>query len=346
MAETAAGPLAGARILVTGAAGFIGFHCATALLDAGAIVTGLDDLNPYYDPALKRARLARLAPRNGFDFVEIDLAQHDAVVALVARMKPDYVLHLAAQAGVRWSLSNPRAYLKSNMDGFLSILEACRATPPRHLVYASSSSVYGLNATLPFSEHAGADHPLSLYAATKRANELMAHTYAHLYRTPLTGLRFFTVYGPWGRPDMAYWKFTRDILAGTPIELYDATAMSRDFTHVDDVVQAILRLLPLPAAADPAFDARRPDPARSSAPFRVFNIGNHAPVALMEFVELLEAACGRSARIIHRPRQPGDAPATFAAVEDLAALTGFAPRTRLADGLAGFVAWFREHHGR
>jgi UDP-glucuronate 4-epimerase len=336
--------LAGARILLTGAAGFIGFHCARALLEAGAEVTGLDDLNAYYDPALKAARLERLAhPR--FAFRGLDLADHDAVVALIRELRPDHVLHLAAQAGVRWSLSNPRAYLRSNMDGFLSVLEGCRAAPPRHLVFASSSSVYGLNATLPFSEHAGADHPVSLYAATKRANELMAHTYAHLYGLPQTGLRFFTVYGPWGRPDMAYWKFTRAILAGEPIELYDAASQSRDFTYVDDVVAAILRLLPLAPAPDPAFDPARPDPARSSAPFRVFNIGNHSPVPLLEFVATIEAACGRKAEILHRPRQPGDAQRTFAAVDDLAALTGFAPSTPLAEGIGRFVRWYREYHG-
>ena len=339
-----ADPLAGARVLVTGAAGFIGYHCASALPEAGAEVTGLDNLNDYYDPALKRARLERLShPR--FRFERLDLAEHDATVTAITALKPDYVLHLAAQAGVRWSLSNPRAYLRSNMDGFLAVLEGCRAAPPRHVVYASSSSVYGLNATVPFSEHAGADHPLSLYAATKRANELMAHTYAHLYALPLTGLRFFTVYGPWGRPDMAYWKFTRAILAGEPIELYDAANMSRDFTYVDDVVRAILRLLPVPAAPDPNFDPARPDPARGAAPYRVFNIGNHSPVRLPEFLATVEAACGRRAMVIHKPRQPGDAPATFAAVEDLAALTGFAPSTRLADGIERFVAWYREHHG-
>jgi UDP-glucuronate 4-epimerase len=336
--------LSGARVLVTGAAGFIGFHCARALLDAGAEVTGLDDLNPYYDPALKAARLAGLA-RPRFAFQQADLADHEATVALITALKPDYVLHLAAQAGVRWSLSNPRAYLKSNMDGFLSVLEGCRAAPPRHLVYASSSSVYGLNATVPFSEHAGVDHPVSLYAATKRANELMAHTYAHLYGLPLTGLRFFTVYGPWGRPDMAYWKFTRAILAGEPIELYDAANQSRDFTYVDDVVAAILRLLPLPAQPDPSFDVARPDPARSSAPYRIFNIGNHSPVRLLDFLVAVEAACGRRADVVHLPRQPGDARQTFAAVDDLAALTGSAPATPLADGIARFVAWYREYHG-
>lgn len=336
--------LAGARVLVTGAAGFIGYHCAEALLDAGAEVTGLDDLNPYYDQSLKQARLARLSGRARFDFHRLDLADHEATVALIGALRPDYVLHLAAQAGVRWSLTNPRAYLKSNMDGFLAVLEGCRATPPRHVVYASSSSVYGLNAALPFSEHAGVDHPLSLYAATKRANELMAHTYAHLFGLPLTGLRFFTVYGPWGRPDMAYWKFTRAILAGEPIELYDAEAMSRDFTYVDDVVAAILRLLPIAATPDPTFDAARPDPARSMAPYRLFNIGNRSPVKLPDFLATIEAACGRHARVIHKPREPGDAPATFADVDDLAAVTGFAPATPLENGIRRFVAWFRDYH--
>ncbi len=336
--------LAGARILVTGAAGFIGFHCAGALLAAGAEVVGMDNLNAYYDPALKEARVELLSRHSRFALHRQDLAAPGAAAAIAA-LRADYVLHLAAQAGVRYSLTDPAAYLKSNMDGFLSVLEACRAAPPKHLVYASSSSVYGLNAALPFSEHAGADHPLSLYAATKRANELMAHTYAHLFGLPSSGLRFFTVYGPWGRPDMAYWRFTRAILAGETVELYAAAEMQRDLTYVDDVVAAILRLLPLAPAGDPGFDATRPDPASSTAPYRVLNIGNHTPVPLPELLATIEQACGRRANVVHKPRQPGDGLRTWAAVDDLAALTGFAPRTRLADGMARFVAWYRAHHG-
>ncbi len=336
--------LNGARVLVTGAAGFIGLHCSEALLSAGARVTGVDDLNAYYDPSLKEARLARLVRRNNFAFEKLDLARHDEVVDLVGMLRPDYILHLAAQAGVRYSLEAPRSYLHSNMDGFLSVLEAARASPPRHLVFASSSSVYGNSTALPFSEHADADHPVSLYAATKRANELIAHSYASIYGLKLTGLRFFTVYGPWGRPDMSYWKFTRAILADEPIELYDAARMSRDFTYVDDVVEAVTRLLPIPATPDPSFDWSRTDPARSDAPWRLLNIGNHRPVPLLDMVAQIEEACGRKAKIRHLPRPPGDVYATYANVDDLAALTGFAPRTSFEDGIRRFVAWFRDYY--
>jgi UDP-glucuronate 4-epimerase len=324
------------RVIVTGAAGFIGFHLARRLLDGGVPVVGVDNLNDYYDPALKRARLARLEGRNGFAFVQADIADYDRIRATFEEFRPTEIVHLAAQAGVRYSLDHPRAYVSANVDGFLSILEACRSHPVRHLIYASSSSVYGANTKVPFSEQDRADHPVSLYAATKRANELMAHTYAHLFGVPATGLRFFTVYGPWGRPDMAYYKFTKAIVEGQPIEVFNGGRMSRDFTYVDDVVEAMVRLLDHPppgAAGDP-----------DAAPHALYNIGNHTPVALERFIAVIEAATGRTARRIDRPMQPGDVPATFADVSGLAAAVGFAPRTSIEDGIARFVAWFRDYH--
>lgn len=332
------------RILLTGAAGFVGFHVTEALLDAGATVLGLDNLTPYYDPALKQARLDRLLPRNGFSFGQIDIADYDAVQAAFIGFRPQVVIHLAAQAGVRYSLENPRAYASANLDGFLSILEACRHNPVDHLVYASSSSVYGANAKVPFSEHDGADHPVSLYAATKRANELMAHSYSHLYGIPTTGLRFFTVYGPWGRPDMAYFKFTKAILEGRPIDVYAEAQMSRDFTYVDDIREAIVRLAGKPAEADPDFDPARPDPATAAAPFRIYNIGNHTPVRLDRFITVVEEACGRKAIKRHLPAQPGDVPATYADVSDLAARVGFSPDTPIEHGMARFVDWYRSFY--
>lgn len=332
------------RVLLTGAAGFVGFHVTQALLDKGVHVLGLDNLTPYYDPALKRARLERLLPRNGFSFIERDIADYDAVQADFAAFRPEVVIHLAAQAGVRYSLDNPRAYASANLDGFLSILEACRHNPVDHLVYASSSSVYGANAKVPFSEHDGADHPVSLYAASKRANELMAHSYSHLYGIPATGLRFFTVYGPWGRPDMAYFKFTKAILEGEPIEVYAEGEMSRDFTYVDDIREAIVRLAGKPPAADPAFDPAAPDPATAAAPWRIYNIGNHTPVRLDRFIAVIEKACGKAAVKRHLPMQPGDVPATYADVRDLAAAVGFRPDTPIEDGIARFVAWYREFY--
>jgi UDP-glucuronate 4-epimerase len=334
-----------ARILVTGAAGFIGFHVAQALLERRSEVLGLDNLTPYYDPALKQARLARLLPQPGFAFAELDIAEPEAVMARFAAFRPDAVIHLAAQAGVRYSLDNPHAYARSNLDGFLSILEACRHHPVRHLIYASSSSVYGANGRTPFSEHDGADHPVSLYAATKRANELMAHSYAHLYGIPATALRFFTVYGPWGRPDMAYFKFTKAILEGRSIDVYAESEMSRDFTYVDDVSEAIVRLVSAPPSPDPAFDPARPDPATATAPWRIYNIGNHTPVRLDRFIAVLEQACGRPALKRHLPMQPGDVPATYADVADLAARVGFAPQTPIETGIARFVAWYRDFYG-
>lgn len=330
------------RVLLTGAAGFVGFHVTEALLARGSQVLGIDNLTPYYDPALKQARLDRLLPRNGFNFEPIDIADYDALQAAFASFKPEVVIHLAAQAGVRYSLDNPRAYAHSNLDGFLSVLEACRHNPVAHLVYASSSSVYGANAKVPFSEHDGADHPVSLYAATKRANELMAHSYSQLYGIPATGLRFFTVYGPWGRPDMAYFKFTKAILEGKPIDVYAEGEMSRDFTYVDDISEAIVRLAALPP--EPAA-AQASDPATAAAPWRIYNIGNHTPVRLDRFIEVIEEACGKQAIKRHLPMQPGDVRATYADVSDLIARVDFRPDTPIEDGIARFVAWYREFYG-
>ncbi|WP_439497820.1 NAD-dependent epimerase [Bosea sp. (in: a-proteobacteria)] len=333
------------RVLLTGAAGFVGFHVTEALLAQGTAVLGIDSLNAYYDPALKQARLDRLTPRNGFSFEQLDIADYDALQAAFARFRPDAVIHLAAQAGVRYSIEQPRAYSTANLDGFLSVLEACRHHPVRHLIYASSSSVYGANAKVPFSEHDNADHPVSLYAATKRANELMAHSYAHLYGIPATGLRFFTVYGPWGRPDMAYFKFTKAILEGRPIDVYAESEMSRDFTYIDDVSEAIVRLVACPPAPSPDFDPSKPDPATAAAPCRIYNIGNHTPVRLDRFISVIEEACGRPAIKRHLPMQPGDVVATYADVSALAARVGFSPSTSIEDGIARFVAWYRAFYG-
>jgi UDP-glucuronate 4-epimerase len=332
------------RILLTGAAGFVGFHVTQALLARGVAVLGVDNLTPYYDPALKQARLDRLLPHAGFAFANLDIADHDGLLAAFAEYRPDVVIHLAAQAGVRHSLDNPRAYAHSNLDGFLSVLEACRAHPVAHLIYASSSSVYGANAKVPFSEHDGADHPVSLYAATKRANELMAHSYAHLYGIPATALRFFTVYGPWGRPDMAYFKFTKSILEGKPIDVYAEGEMSRDFTYVDDVSEAIVRLCGKPPRPKPNGDPAAPDPASAAAPWRIFNIGNHTPVRLDRFIAVIEAACGKAAIRRHLPMQPGDVRATYADVADLMAAVDFRPDTPIEDGIARFVAWYRDFY--
>lgn len=335
------------KVIVTGAAGFIGFHVAERLLRDGAAVLGLDNLNAYYDPALKRARLARLEARSGFEFALCHLVDDERVAGLFESFRPTHVVHLAAQAGVRHSIEKPKDYLKANIDGFLSVLEACRRAPVRHLLYASSSSVYGANETVPFSEHDGADHPVSLYAATKRANELMAHAYAHLFAIPATGLRFFTVYGPWGRPDMAYYGFTRAILEGRPIELFNGGRMSRDFTYIDDAVDAIAALLDAPPP-DPERSRRHPasSPALSAtAPFALFNVGNHTPVSLEDFVAAIERATGIGAERIYRPMQPGDVPSTYADLDDLTARTGLAPGTSIEEGIARFVAWFRDYHG-
>ena len=333
------------RVLLTGAAGFIGFHVARALLDRGIAVLGIDNLTPYYDPALKQARLDLLLGRDGFAFEPIDIADYDGLLAAAKAFGPDVVIHLAAQAGVRYSLENPRAYARSNLDGFLSVLETCRALAVAHLIYASSSSVYGANAQSPFSEHDGADHPVSLYAATKRANELMAHAYAHLYGIPATALRFFTVYGPWGRPDMAYFKFTRAILEGRPIEVYAEAQMSRDFTYVDDVSEAIVRLGPRPPIAATQDRSGQTDPATAAAPWRIYNIGNHTPVRLDRFIAVIEAACGKTAIKRHLPMQPGDVVSTYADVSDLAAAVDFRPDTSIETGIGRFVAWYRDFYG-
>ena len=333
------------KILVTGAAGFIGMHTVERLLAAGHRVTGIDNLDPYYDVGLKRARLARLLPHPGFTAVELDLADAAALDAVFGNAGFDRVIHLAAQPGVRYSITHPQAYAQANLVAFLNVLEACRHAGAPHLVYASSSSVYGGNTRLPFGEHDAADHPVSLYAATKRANELMAHSYSHLYRLPATGLRFFTVYGPWGRPDMSPMLFARAICDGSPIDVFNGGAMSRDYTYVDDIVEGVVRVMDAIPGANSGFDPADPDPATSSAPWRLYNIGNHQSVPLLEFIETLERALGRSAIKRLLPMQPGDVVATRADVDDLMAAVGFAPSTPLATGIGRFVAWFRDYYG-
>ena len=332
------------NILVTGAAGFIGYHVARALLERGDSVTGFDNLNPYYDVTLKEARLEQLRACPAFSFVKGALEDESAVAALFAGRPFDRVIHLAAQAGVRYSLTNPGAYVQSNLVGFLHILEACRHARTPHLAYASSSSVYGLNTHYPFSVHDNVDHPISLYAATKKANELMAHTYAHLYGLPTTGLRFLTVYGPWGRPDMALFLFTRAILAGEPIDVYNHGRMRRDFTYIDDIVQGVLRAGDRIAPPNPDWDGAAPDPGTSPAPYRVYNIGNHTPVELDHFIGAIEKALGKKAVRRYLPMQPGDVPATCADVEDLRRDVGFTPATPLETGIARFVEWYRAYY--
>ncbi|MEO1089771.1 MAG: NAD-dependent epimerase/dehydratase family protein [Pseudomonadota bacterium] len=328
-------------VLITGAAGFVGFHCSRALLQYGRQVVGVDNLNDYYDPSLKLARVTELTNQPSFRFERLDLADTAAVAALFAAVEPSDVLHLAAQAGVRYSLDQPFAYTDSNVTGMLAVLEACRHHGVRHLLYASSSSVYGANTKLPLAEADAVDHPVSLYAATKRAGELMAHTYAHLFGLPTTGLRFFTVYGPWGRPDMAYFKFAKAIREGRPITVFAEGKLRRDFTYIGDVIEAIVRLLDRP----PETGGRPDQPNTSQAPFRLFNIGNHRPVDVLTFVATLERCLGQQAQIDFLPMQPGDVEATFAAVDDLRALVDFAPRTSLEEGLAHFVAWFDAYYG-
>ena len=332
-------------ILVTGAAGFIGYHVAERLLARGDTVVGLDNLNAYYDVSLKEARLARLAARSGFRFVRLNLADRDGMAALFAAERPQRVVHLAAQAGVRYSLENPHAYIDSNVAGFTNVLEGCRNTAVNHLVYASSSSVYGGNTRLPFSEHDNIDHPVSLYAATKKANELMAHTYSHLFRLPTTGLRFFTVYGPWGRPDMALFLFTKAILDGRPIDVFNNGDMVRDFTYIDDIVEGVIRVVDRPAEVNPAFDPARPDPCTSNAPYRVFNIGNSQPTPLDDYIEAIEHALGRKAERHYLPMQPGDVPATSADTGELDAWVGFKPNTPVREGVRRFVDWYRKYYG-
>ena len=332
------------RILVTGAAGFIGFHLSKRLCAEGFDVLGFDCVNDYYDPNLKESRLSILGKNANFRFVKAFLEDQQAVDAAVQDFKPDVVVNLAAQAGVRYSIDNPRAYTSSNLDGFINILEACRHNDVKHLVFASSSSVYGANTKLPFSIHDNVDHPVSLYAATKKANELMAHTYAHLYGLPVTGLRFFTVYGPWGRPDMALFKFTKAILAGEAIDVFNNGNMRRDFTYVDDFIEGVFRLLQQPAAPNPEWSGNDPDPGTSLAPYRVYNIGNNAPVPLMEMIETLEKEIGITARKNFLPMQAGDVPETYADVDDLMRDVGFKPNTELKDGIRNFIAWYRDYY--
>ena len=343
-AEWATGLEADRPVLVTGAAGFIGFFLAEKLLRAGLKVVGIDNLNPYYDPKLKQARLDLLSQYPGFAFEKLDLADRAGLSALFDRHGFRHVVNLAAQAGVRHSIENPHAYLEANLTGFLNILEECRRARVAHLVYASSSSVYGGNRKLPFSVHDSVDHPVSFYAATKKAGELMAHSYSHLYGVPATGLRFFTVYGPWGRPDMAIFIFTRALLAGEPIKVFNHGEMERDFTYVDDIVEGVARLLPMAPAPDPDFDTLNPDPGTSWAPHRIFNIGNSRPEKLMEMIAILEELTGREAVKEFVDMQPGDVPATYADVADLEKAVGFRPATPLREGLSRFVNWYRDYY--
>lgn len=332
------------RILVTGAAGFIGSHLSHRLLERGDEVLGLDNLNDYYDPTLKQARLERLLPRPGFSFVQGSLEDRGTVERAFANFRPEKVVNLAAQAGVRYSLENPQAYIESNIVGFTNILEACRHGGVDHLVYASSSSVYGSNRKLPFSVEDSVDHPVSLYAATKKANELMAHTYSHLFGLPTTGLRFFTVYGPWGRPDMALFLFTRNILAGRPIDVFNHGRHTRDFTYIDDIVEGVIRTLDRVPGPDPDYDPMHPNPGSSSAPYRVYNIGNSAPVPLLRYIEVLEECLGRKAEMNLLPLQPGDVPDTASDVEALRRDTGYRPSTPIETGIRNFVDWYRDYY--
>jgi UDP-glucuronate 4-epimerase len=332
------------KILVTGAAGFIGFHTAMKLLARGDEVVGFDNMNPYYDPSLKEARLSQLIAHKNFRFVKGDLADRMAVEELFREGKFDRVIHLAAQAGVRYSIENPYVYIESNVTGFLHILEGCRNQKVPHLTYASTSSVYGANTNLPFSVHHSVDHPISLYAATKKANELMAHTYAHLYRLPVTGLRFFTVYGPWGRPDMALFLFTKAILEGKPIQVFNNGKMKRDFTFIDDIVEGVVRASDKVAAPNKNWDSAKHDAATSSAPYRLYNIGNNQPVLLMDFIEAIEKATGKTASKQFLEMQAGDVPETYADVDDLVQDVGFKPATPILEGVQKFVNWYRGYY--
>ena len=332
------------KVLVTGAAGFIGFHVARALLERGDTVVGFDNLNDYYDPSLKAARLARLAQHPRFSFEKGELADRSALAALVARERCTRVVHLAAQAGVRHSIDHPHDYVDSNVTGFLNVLEACRANGVEHLVYASTSSVYGANTQLPFAESQNVDHPLSLYAATKKANELMAHCYSALHALPTTGLRFFTVYGPWGRPDMALFRFTQNILAGLPIDVYNEGRHQRDFTYIDDITSGVLAAVDRVASADPDWDSGAPDPATSRAPYRIYNIGNQRAVPLLRYIEVLEECLGRKAEKRMMPMQAGDVPDTYSDVSRIAHDLGYHPRTAIETGVRRFVEWYREYY--
>jgi UDP-glucuronate 4-epimerase len=331
-------------VLVTGAAGFIGFHVAQRLLSEGRDVVGLDIVNDYYDPKLKEARLEILKRQPNFTFVKLDLADRAATQSLFEQYRFPVVVHLAAQAGVRYSLQNPHAYIDANIEGFTNVLEGCRHGGCKHLLFASSSSVYGANTKLPFSVQDNVDHPISLYAASKKANELMAHAYSHLYRIPATGLRFFTVYGPWGRPDMAIFIFAKAIVSDTPIKLFNHGNMRRDFTYIDDVSQAVVRLIDRPPLGNPDWSGDRPDPSTSAAPWKIYNIGNNNPEELMHVVSLLEREFGHTAIKEMLPMQPGDVPATYADIEDLARDIGFRPSTTIEDGIKRFAKWYRDHH--
>ena len=333
------------NVLVTGAAGFIGFHLARRLMDNGCKVVGLDNMNPYYDVALKEARVENLKREANFRIFEIDLSSRRKLEDLFVQQDFDVVVNLAAQAGVRYSLENPYAYVDSNLVGFINLLECCRHHAIKHLVFASSSSVYGANTQMPFSVHHNVDHPVSLYAATKKANELMAHTYSHLYGLPCTGLRFFTVYGPWGRPDMALFLFTRAILEDQPIKVFNHGKMQRDFTYIDDIIEGVVRVLGRIPEGDPDWSGAAPDPGTSAAPYRIYNIGNNHPVELMKFIEVIEAALGKPARKEFVDLQPGDVVATYADVEDLMADVGFAPATPIEVGVRRFVKWYKEYYG-
>ena len=330
--------------LVTGAAGFIGFHLAKRLMDNGCQVIGLDNMNPYYDVTLKEARLVELKKEANFEFVEADLSDRRQLEDLFAQQELDVVVNLAAQAGVRYSLENPYAYVDSNLVGFVNLLECCRHNKLKHLVFASSSSVYGANTRMPFSIHHNVDHPVSLYAATKKANELMAHTYSHLYRLPCTGLRFFTVYGPWGRPDMALFLFTRAILEGKPIKVFNHGKMQRDFTYIDDIIEGVVRVMGRLPEANPKWSGDIPDPGTSSAPYKIYNIGNNHPVELIQFIEVVETALGKRAKKEFMDLQPGDVVATYANVDDLMADVGFKPATPIEVGVKRFVEWFKDFY--
>lgn len=332
------------KVLVTGSAGFIGSHLTQRLLDRGDSVIGIDNHNDYYDPAIKEARLARFATHPNYTHLRVDLADKRAIDDAFATHRPERVVNLAAQAGVRYSIENPMAYIESNIVGFAHILEGCRNHAVEHLVYASSSSVYGANTTMPFSVHHNVDHPLSLYAASKKSNELMAHTYSHLYGLPTTGLRFFTVYGPWGRPDMALFKFTKAILAGEKIQVFNHGKHRRDFTYVDDIVEGVVRILDRPAPPNPEWSGARPDPGSSAAPWRVFNIGNNSPVELMDYIGAIERALGRKAEMELLPLQPGDVPDTYADVQDLVEQFDYMPATPVELGIARFTAWYRDYY--
>lgn len=332
------------KVLITGAAGFIGYHLSQRLLDQGVHVSGIDNLNAYYDVQLKKDRLGQLVANDRFSFHQADISDREAVKEIAQTGKFEVVVNLAAQAGVRYSIDNPEAYVDANLVGFGNILEACRHTKVKHLVFASSSSVYGANTSMPFSVHQNVDHPVSLYAATKKANELMAHTYSHLYRLPCTGLRFFTVYGPWGRPDMALFLFTRAILEDKPIKVYNYGKMQRDFTYIDDIVEGIVRVMGRPAQPNPEWSGDAPDPCSSAAPYRIYNIGNNQPVELIRFIEVIEAELGKTAQKDMMEIQPGDVEKTYANVDDLMRDTGFKPETRIEDGIRAFVNWYRNYY--